>query len=87
MARMSHTARPVRAAADASPARAAASVPGAPVQRSAATTFADLDRQATDEQIKRALVAHFDCPPRSFDRHAIVRHAAAIVVRPEAIYG
>ena len=47
----------------------------------------DLDRQATDEQIKRALVAHFDCPPRSFDRHAIVRHAAAIVVRPEAIYG
>ena len=47
----------------------------------------DLDWQATDEQIKRALVAHFDCPPRSFDRHAIVRHEAAIVVRPEAIYG
>ena len=47
----------------------------------------NLDRQATDPAIKAALAAHFDRPARSFERHEVVRHAGAIVVRPEAIYG
>ena len=47
----------------------------------------NLDRQATDAEIKRALCAYFDRPARSFERHVIVRHSGAIVVRPEAIYG
>ena len=42
---------------------------------------------ASDEQIKAALVARLDCSPAALAGHIIVRHEAAIVVRPEAIYG
>jgi hypothetical protein len=46
-----------------------------------------LTPSATDEQIKAALAAHLDCSPAALAGHVVVRHEAAIVVRPEAIYG
>ncbi len=46
-----------------------------------------LDQRSTDSEIKRTLVSHFDRPAGYFDKHVVVRHSDAIVVRPEAIYG
>ena len=46
-----------------------------------------LDQHPTDAQIKQALAVYFDLPAGYFDRHVVVRHSEAIVVRPEAIYG
>ena len=46
-----------------------------------------LNSDATDVQIKRAVVRHFDLPASHLDMHVIVRTDQAIIVRPEAIYG
>jgi len=46
-----------------------------------------LDSNATDAQIKRAIVRHFDLPAGHLDMHVIIRTNQAIIVRPEAIYG
>jgi hypothetical protein len=46
-----------------------------------------LNSDATDAQIKRAVVRHFDLPANYLDTHVIVRTDQAIIVRPEAIYG
>ena len=43
--------------------------------------------QATDSQIKQAIVGHFDLPASHLDDHVIIRTSNAIIVRPEAIYG
>ena len=47
----------------------------------------DLNAQATDVQIRRAVEGHFDLPARSLENHVVVRTSQAIIVRPEAIYG
>jgi len=46
-----------------------------------------LNSDATDAQIKRAVVRHFDLPASHLDTYVIVRTDQAIIVRPEAIYG
>ncbi len=46
-----------------------------------------LNSDATDAQLKRAVVRHFDLPTGHLDTYAIVRTDQAIIVRPEAIYG
>ncbi len=55
--------------------------------RSEELTMANLDSNATDMQIKRALTSHFDLPAHYLDNHIVVRTSQAIIVRPEAIYG
>jgi hypothetical protein len=47
----------------------------------------ELSREATDAEIKRALTALLDRPMDFFDEYVVVRYPAAIVVRPEAVYG
>jgi len=47
----------------------------------------DLNAQATDVQIRRAVEGHFDLPARTLDTHVVVRTSQAIIVRPEAVYG
>ena len=47
----------------------------------------DLTSNATDAQIRQALVGHFDLPVNHLDSHVVVRTSQAIIVRPEAIYG
>ena len=46
-----------------------------------------LDSQATNPQIRQAVISHFDLPSHYLDNHVIVRTNHAIIVRPEAIYG
>ena len=46
-----------------------------------------LNLQSTDEQIKQALATHLDRSVCALHGYVVVRHRAAIVVRPEAIYG
>jgi hypothetical protein len=46
-----------------------------------------LATQATDSQIRQAIVSHFDLPASYLDDHVIIRTSNAIIVRPEAIYG
>ena len=46
-----------------------------------------LNSDATDAQIKHAVVRHFDLPAGHLDTYVIVRTDQAIIVRPEAIYG
>jgi hypothetical protein len=47
----------------------------------------DLNDSATNEQIKQAIVVHFDLPAHYLDNHVVVRTSQAIIVRPEALYG
>jgi hypothetical protein len=46
-----------------------------------------LQSDATDSQIKEAVVQALDLPASELANHVIVRTSQAIVVRPEAIYG
>lgn len=46
-----------------------------------------LQTDATDSQIKEAVVRSLDLPASSLADHVIVRTSQAIIVRPEAIYG
>jgi hypothetical protein len=46
-----------------------------------------LTNEANDIQIKHALTSYFDLPASYLDAHVVVRNTAAIIVRPEAIYG
>ncbi len=46
-----------------------------------------LDRQASDESIKRAVAVHYERPVHDFDDYVLVRYDQAVVLRPEAIYG
>ena len=46
-----------------------------------------LQSDATDSQIKEAVVRALDLPTSALAGHVIVRTSQAIVVRPEAIYG
>jgi hypothetical protein len=46
-----------------------------------------LSPQSDDDQIKQALATYLERPLRELDRYVVARHRAAIVVRPEAIYG
>lgn len=46
-----------------------------------------LQADATDLQIKDALVCSLDLPAHALAHHVIVRTSQAIIVRPEAIYG
>ncbi len=47
----------------------------------------NLPADATDSQLKGAVVRHLDLPAESLARHTIVRTSQAIIIRPEAIYG
>ncbi len=47
----------------------------------------NLNRQATDDEIKQAVATHFERPTRYFQDYVIVRNSETIIVRPEAIYG
>ena len=57
--------------------------------RSEELTLAMLNLQdnATNEQIKQAIVGHLDLPAHSLDTYVVVRTSQAIIVRPETIYG
>ncbi len=57
--------------------------------RSAELDMADLGLldEATDSQIKDAVVSHLDLPAQDLATHVVVRTSQAIIVRPEAIYG
>lgn len=46
-----------------------------------------LHNDATDGQLKEAVVRALDLPTNSLADHVIVRTSQAIIVRPEAIYG
>ena len=46
-----------------------------------------LQSDATDSQIKEAVVRALDLPTGALAAHVIIRTSQAIVVRPEAIYG
>jgi hypothetical protein len=46
-----------------------------------------LQSDATDSQIKEAVVRALDLPASELANHVIVRTSQAIIVRPEAIYG
>ena len=46
-----------------------------------------LQSNASDAQLKEAIVRHLDLPARSLAHHVVVRTSQAIIVRPEAIYG
>ena len=46
-----------------------------------------LDAASPDARIKQAVAAHLELPLATLDDYVIVRHAHAIVVRPEAVYG
>jgi hypothetical protein len=46
-----------------------------------------LHNDATDCQLKEAVVRALDLPTSSLADHVIVRTSQAIIVRPEAIYG
>ena len=46
-----------------------------------------LHNDATDIQVKEAVVGYLDLPVSSLANHVIVRTSQAIIVRPEAIYG
>ncbi len=46
-----------------------------------------LQSDATDGQIKEAVVRALDLPAGELTNHVIVRTSQAIIVRPEAIYG
>lgn len=46
-----------------------------------------LQSDATDAQVKEAVVHHLDLPASSLALHVIVRTSQAIIVRPEAVYG
>jgi hypothetical protein len=47
----------------------------------------NLSSDATDSQIKTAVVHSLDLPANALADHVIVRTSQAIIVRPEAIYG
>lgn len=47
----------------------------------------DLNAQATDVQIRRAVEGHFDLPAHALNTYVVVRASQAIIVRPEAVYG
>jgi hypothetical protein len=42
---------------------------------------------SSDDQIKLALAKHLARPVQDLETYVVVRHRAAIVVRPEAVYG
>ena len=46
-----------------------------------------LQSDATDSQIKEAVVRALDLPANELVNHVIVRTSQALIVRPEAIYG
>ena len=46
-----------------------------------------LASNASDAQIKHAIASHFDLPQSYLDGYTVVHNSAAIIVRPEAIYG
>lgn len=46
-----------------------------------------LQSDATDSQVKEAVVRALDLPAGELTNHVIVRTSQAIIVRPEAIYG
>ena len=50
-------------------------------------TLLDVQSNATDMQIKRAVAHYLDLPTSDLADHVIVRTSQAIIIRPEAIYG
>jgi hypothetical protein len=46
-----------------------------------------LQNEATDSQIKDAIVRALDLPAEALVDHVIIRTSQAIIVRPEASYG
>ena len=47
----------------------------------------DLSPESTDAQIKQAAAGYLNRPVADLSDYVVVRHKAAIVVRPEAVYG
>jgi hypothetical protein len=46
-----------------------------------------LDANASDADLRRALARRYACSPRELDQYQIVREPQAIIVRPVAYYG
>jgi hypothetical protein len=47
----------------------------------------DLDLDATDTQLKLAVIRYLNLSEDALAGYVVVRHAYTIVIRPEAVYG